>query len=186
VSRGLSTTWTNALDDNQFKLATLIDIELSSTFRLTDYGASLTYNTNTYANSQNLIDIAEAKETGALKVNSMAITLTGADSSQAYIAAFLGGDYINKRLLLRRALVNASNVVQDVFTYFDGRITGFDIVDSTTETNLTVEAASHWVDFDKIRCRRTNLKSQQSFFPNDVGFEYAHNKVKDLRWGRKS
>lgn len=186
MSRGLSTTWTNALDDNQFKLATLIDIELSSTFRLTDYGASLTYNTNTYANSQNLIDIAEAKETGALKVNSMAITLTGADSSQAYIAAFLGGDYINKRLLLRRALVNASNVVQDVFTYFDGRITGFDIVDSTTETNVTVEAASHWVDFDKIRCRRTNLKSQQSFFPNDIGFEYAHNKVKDLRWGRKS
>lgn len=186
MSRGLSSTWTTALDDNQFLLATLIDIELSSTFRLTDYGASLTYSSNTYANSANLIEIGEARESGALKVNSLSITLTGADASQAYIAAFLGGDYINKRLLLRRALINASNVVQDVFTYFDGRIIGFDIADSTTETNVTVEAASHWVDFDKIRCRRTNLKSQQSFFPNDVGFEYAHNKIKDLRWGRKS
>lgn len=184
MSRGLSTTWTNALDDNQFQLATLIDIEFSTVLRITDYGQTLTYNSNSYGNSANVIDIGDVRETGALKVNSMSIRLTGAN--QTYISAFLQNDYINRRLHVRRALITGTNTVADVFTFFDGRITGFDIGDSTTDSEISIDAASHWADFEKIRCRRTNLKSQQSFFPNDVGFQYAHNKIKDLRWGRKS
>ena len=184
MSRGLSSTWTTALDDNQFRLATLIEIHFSTVLYLTDYGVDLTYNANSYTNSADIIDIGDVREAGALKVNSMNISLSGAD--QTYIAAFLQNDYINIRLLVRRALIDSSNLVSDVFTFFDGRITGFDIIDTRSESEISIEAASHWVDFEKIRCRRTNHKTQQSFISTDDGFEYAHNKVKDLRWGRKS
>lgn len=184
MSRGLSTTWTTALDDNQFRLATLVEIHFSTVLYLTDYGVDLTYNAQSYSNSADIIEIGDVKETGALKVNSMALTLSGAD--QTYISAFLQNDYINTRLLVRRALISASDTVSDVFTFFDGRITGFDIVDDTRESGITIEAASHWIDFEKVKCRRTNHKQQQSYFSTDLGFEYAHNKVKDLRWGRKA
>lgn len=182
MSRGLSTTWTNALNDNQFRLATLLRIQLSTELRLTDYGADLTYSSLTYGNSADVIDISDVTETGALKVNEMNITLTGADRS--YIAAFLSNNFINERLLIYRALVAANDTVSDVFTFFDGRITAFNIADSGYRSEIVISAASHWVDFDKVRCRRTNLKSQQSFFSADVGMEYAHIKTKDLRWGR--
>jgi hypothetical protein len=187
MSRGLSATWTSALSSNQFRLATLVSIEFSSsTLRLTDYGASLSYGGNTYANSANLIEIGDVTETGALKVNEMTVTLTGSDPSAIYISAFLNNNYVNSRMLIYRALVDASDAILDVFTFFDGRISNFEIGDSETESTISVTAASHWADFEKVRCRRTNLNSQQSFFPGDLGMEYAHVVTKDLRWGRES
>ena len=183
MSRGLSSTWTNALNDNQFRLATLIRIQLSTELRLTDYGSTISYGSLSYENSADVIDIGDVTETGALKVNEMNITLVGAD--RTYIAAFLNNNYINERLLIYRALMTSGGAVSDAFTFFDGRITSFNISDSNENSEIAISAASHWVDFDKVRCRRTNLKSQQSFFYADVGLEYAHVVTKDLRWGRK-
>ncbi len=186
MSRGLSTTWTNALDDNQFRLATLITIDFGggSSFNLTDYGVNLTHNTVSYINSADVIEIGDVTESGALKVNEMSISLTGAD--RTYIAAFFNNDYINAPIVIRRALVSASDTVQATFVFFDGLISSFQIADDTRSSTIEITAASHWVDFDKIRCRRTNLNSQQSFFSTDLGFEYAHIVTKDLRWGRKA
>lgn len=186
MSRGLSTTWTTALDDNQFRLATLIRIVFgpSAEINLTDYGSDITHNTVNYINSEDVIEIGDVTETGALKVNEMTIALTGAD--RTYIAAFFNNDYVNAPITIRRALMNSSDQVLDTFVFFDGKISSFQINDSDYESRLEVTAASHWVDFDKVRCRRTNLKSQQSFFPNDLGLEYSHIKTKDLRWGRKA
>lgn len=186
MSRGLSTTWTTALDDNQFRLATLIRIvfSASSEINLTDYGVDLTHNTVNYINSADVVEIGDVTETGALKVNEMSIALTGAD--RTYIAAFFNNDYVNAPITIRRALIDSSDAVLDTFVFFDGKISSFQIMDSDYDSRIEITAASHWVDFDKVRCRRTNLKSQQSFFPNDLGMEYAHIQTKDLRWGRKA
>lgn len=186
MSRGLSATWTAALDDNQFRLATLIRIvfSASSEINLTDYGVDLTHNTVNYINSADVIEIGDVTETGALKVNEMSISLTGAD--RTYIAAFFNNDYVNAPITIRRALIDSSDQVSDTFIFFDGKISSFTISDNDYRSEIIVSAASHWADFDKVRCRRTNLKSQQSFFPNDDGMEYAHVVTKDLRWGRKS
>jgi hypothetical protein len=188
MSRGLSATWTSALSSNQFRLATLVSIEFSPSdiLRLTDYGVDLSYSGDTYGNSANLIDIGDVTETGALKVNEMTIALTGSDPNALYVSAFLNNNHVNCRMLIYRALIDANDAVLDVFTFFDGRISNFEIADSATESAISITAASHWADFEKVRCRRTNLNSQQSFFPSDVGMEYAHIVTKDLRWGRES
>ena len=186
MSRGLSATWLNALDDNQFRLATLIKIQSlgNSSILLTDYGAEITYLAEDYLSNGAVLEIGDVSETGALKVNELNVTLTGSDTQQTYIAAFLNNSHTNARIIIRRALMNANNTVADVFTFFDGRISSFNISDSSFESSVAITCASHWADFDKVRCRRTNLKSQQSFFPDDLGMSYAHVQTKDLRWGR--
>lgn len=187
MSRGLSTAWTNRLSTNNFRLATLITIDFGggSAFNLTDFGVDLTHNTVSYINSADVIEIGDVTESGALKVNEMTISLTGAD--RTYIAAFFNNDYINAQIKILRAIINeASDTVSDTYVFFDGRISAFQIVDEGRNSTIEISAASHWVDFDKVRCRRTNLNSQQSFFSTDEGFEYAHIVTKDLRWGRKA
>ena len=185
MSRGLGTAITNELAKNGFKLATLISVNVgNSTFNITDYGVQLTDTDSTvYLDGASVINISDVSETGALKVNSFDLTLTGAD--QTFISAFLQNDYIDKQAIIRRAIVSGTNTVIDSFIYFDGRITTFSIDDTETESSMAIEIASHWADFEKLNNRKTNLNSQQIHFPNDIGFEYAANTTKDLRWGRE-
>jgi len=185
MSRGLSSTITTALASNGFRLATLVTINVgTSVYYLTDYGVDLTdTNSQVYQDGANVIEIADVTETGALKVNSFELVLTGAN--QAFISAFLQNDYIDKQVLVRRALVDANDTVDDSFLFFDGRIVSFQIEDTERESNISLSIASHWADFEKIKNRRTNLNSQQVYFPNDIGFEYASKITKDLRWGRE-
>jgi len=186
MSRGLGVNVTNALASNGFRLATLLEINIgASTFYLTDYGVDLTdVDAQVYGNSADFIELSSVSETGALKVNSLSLTLSGAD--QIFIAALLNGDYIEKDVLVRRAVVNASDLVVESFLFFDGRITTYQIEDTERESRVVLEVASHWSDFEKVNNRRTNLNSQQVYFPNDMGFQYASKIVKDLRWGRSS
>jgi len=186
MSRGLSSEVTTALATNGFRLATLIYIEVgNSIYRITDFGVDLTdLDFQLYTSSADLIDIASVSETGALRVNSFDLVLSGAN--QAFISAFLQNDYIDKRALIKRAVVSSENAVTGSFVFFDGRISSFKIEDSESDSKLSISIASHWSDFEKVNNRKTNLNSQKVHFPNDLGFQYASKVVKDLRWGRKS
>jgi len=184
MSRGLSTTITNALATNNFRLATLVEINVgSTTYYITDYGVQLTdTDARVYDDSADIIEIDGVTESGALKVNGFTLTLGGA--SQTYISAFLQGNYIDKRVRIKRAIVDASDNITASFVFFDGRIVTYSIADTERESNISIEIASHWADFDKVKNRRTNQNSQQMHFPNDLGFQYAPKIIKDLRWGR--
>lgn len=186
MSRGLGTSITNALATNKFRFATLIEINVgSATYYMTDYGVSLTdTNTRVYSQSADIIEIDGVSESGALKVNSFTLTLSGAN--QVFIAAFLQNDYIDKEVVIKRAIVDGDDNVVDSFFFFVGRIVTYSITDTERESNISLSIASHWADFEKIKNRRTNQNSQQMYFPNDVGFEYASKITKDLRWGRKA
>jgi hypothetical protein len=50
---------------------------------------------------------------------------------------------------------------------------------------LAIEAASHWVDFERRSGRHTNHAEQQVWFAGDKGFEFASEVMKDIPWGRK-
>lgn len=186
MSRGLSTTITNALATNNFRLATLLEINVgSATYYITDYGVELTdTNTRVYDDSADIIEIDGVTESGALKVNGFTLTLSGAN--QVFIAAFLQNDYIDKEVIIKRAIVDVDDNVTASFVFFDGRIVTYSIADTERESTISLEIASHWADFEKIKNRRTNQNSQQMYFPNDIGFQYAPKITKDLRWGRKA
>jgi hypothetical protein len=68
---------------------------------------------------------------------------------------------------------------------FNGQITKWQIVENRGRSGVRLSVASHWADFEKLGGRLTNNSSQQFYFPNDLGFEYAANTIRDIKWGRE-
>lgn len=193
MSRGINATTKASLASDGFYFATLIKMEFSqpsaTTIRLTDFGSDLSVNVTgsgaeTFTSSSHLLSIGDAAESASLQVNTLTLTMSGVD--QAILSTFLTYEYIDAPCRIWRAVIDSSNnVVGEHFVFFDGRIVGFDVRDGGTDSEVEIEIASHWRDFEKINNRKTNSNSQSIHFPGDKGFEFASRVAKDIRWGRK-
>jgi len=173
-----------ALESDSFNIATLVQIDFSSVLRLTDWGRSVTALSNTWDSSGHFMGIGDVTESAELRVNDLSLTLSGVE--QAYVAIFLGNNYIDVPITVYRAILDDSDsVIGAPILIFDGILTGYQIEDTDTESKVTVKMASHWKDFEKENGRRTNHNSQQLYFAGDLGFEFAAKSIKDLKWGRK-
>ena len=186
MPRNLNATLKNELAKDGFDLCTLIFIDIGAGIYLTDYFHNVSYGGNTYNTSDHLVSIGSPRESRDLRVNTLNVTLSGVE--QTYISAFLQNDFVNRQVLIHRAAMSAGSIVGAPMVLFDGRMTRFEVSESDRSSEVTLEVASHWADFEKKAGRLTNNNSQQFFFPStplDVGFEYAANTVRDLKWGRK-
>lgn len=184
MPRGLNSTLKTELAKDSFRLCNLVFIDVGSGIRLTDYAHDVVDGSNTYSVSDHVLNIGEPKESRELRVNTMSLSLSGVE--QTYISLFLGNDYVNRQILIQKAAISSTGtIVGSPFVAFDGRLTRFEVTERRDSSEVIVEAASHWADFDKKSGRLTNNNSQQQYFPGDVGFEYAANTVRDLKWGRK-
>ena len=93
--------------------------------------------------------------------------------------------YIDRQVTVQRVLLgNDYSIIGDPILIYDGRIQSFSITDNSDTSTVSIMASSHWADFEKKAGRRTNHNSQQIYFPGDLGFEFAPNTVRDLKWGR--
>lgn len=184
MPRGLNSSLKTALQQDSFRFCNLIYIDVGSGIRLTDYGHDISYSSNTYSASDHLLRVGEAKESRELRVNTLSLSLSGVE--QTYISLFLGSDYVNRQIIMYKAAIDdAGAIIGAPFVAFDGRLTRYEITESGDGSEVVIEAASHWADFDKKAGRLTNNNSQQQYFLGDVGFEYAANTIRDLKWGRK-
>jgi hypothetical protein len=184
MPRGLSSTIITELEKDDIRLAGLIYMDIGSGQYLTDYAHDLVAGGVTYTSSTHLLSVGAPRESRDLRVNTVSVTLSGVQ--QTYLTLFLTNDHVNRQVKFSKALVDDDGaVIGDSILAFDGRITRFEIKESSRTSEITIEVASHWADFEKTAGRLTNTNSQQRFFPNDLGFAYAANTIRDLRWGRK-
>lgn len=79
-------------------------------------------------------------------------------------------------------------VVVDPIAIFDGRCDQPSITEDPESGKcvVTIDAASHWVDFERIPGRHTNDSEQQLWFPGDRFFEHVHAQAREVIWGRPS
>lgn len=183
MTRGINATTTAAMSGDSFRIATLVNLDLAAPVFLTDYGVNLTINSQLWTSSGHLLEVGDVSETAGLRVNSMTLALSGVE--QSFVSAFLSSDYIDRQVKIYRAILDQSNVlVGSEFLVFDGRISAISIDDDENGSIITVEIASHWADFEKTNGRRTNTISQSIHFPGDLGFDYASQTIKNLKWGR--
>jgi hypothetical protein len=171
------------LAKDNFNLCHLVELGFSTTIYLTDFGHDVSWAGDNYLAYDGLLGVASPQETQELRVGNVNVTVSGVD--QTFISIFLGQNWINRPAKISRAVLNNSGtVIGSPIVVFSGQVAQYQIGESNNGSDVTIGIASHWADFDKKAGRFTNNNSQQYYFPGDLGFEYAANTVKDLRWGR--
>jgi|TARA_Y100000034_G_scaffold28640_2_gene34435 hypothetical protein len=161
----------------------LVEIHFATPVYLTNHTRAVTWGGNTYQPGGGLLRVEAVKESADVRAGGFNLTLTGV--SATYRALFLAGDTTDRRVVVRRVFFDAADaLIADPVVIADGNIAGYRIKEEAATSVVEVEVASHWADFDKVAGRRTTVHSQQLHFPNDTGFRWAADAVKDLLWGR--
>jgi hypothetical protein len=84
-------------------------------------------------------------------------------------------------------LNSAMTPIADPVLMFSGRINKPTISEDPESGTcvISIEAASHWVDFERRGGRHTSNNEQRRWDPNDKGFQYSDAVLSDIKWGIK-
>lgn len=160
----------------------------SATYRFTDAGMDLTWNSNTYTNSGNVLGFGNVEENLQMDIAEVALVLTGVNS--AIISIFLNENFIDRPCRIYKGFLNSSGaIIVDPVLIFSGRLDSPSFEEDPTEgtTSVTCNAADHFVDFDTKNGRRTNPTEQKTLFPGDKGFDFVHSlQDKVIQWGKQT
>ena len=183
MTRTLDSATQAALASDSFNVATLVQLDFTTVIRLTDWSRDVTAFSSTFTSSPDLTSTPGVTENSELRVNTTDIEFGG--ESQTYTALFLTNNYIDVRGRVWKALIDSSEaIVGTPILFFDGRITGYVIDDNDSRSTVGVSLASHWKDFELKKGRLTNSNSQNLYFENDRGFDFAHETRNDIKWGK--
>mgnify|MGYP000016846897 CR=1 FL=1 len=183
MPRTINASTISALQSDEIRICHLVQIDFDEILRLTDNFHPLQFNGVTFLAAGHLIRIDDVQETEELRVGTLKIRLSSVD--QAYLSIFLNMNYLNRRVRIWNAFLNPSGgIIGDPVATFDGEVTGYAVTEDSDSSTISLACASHWADFERKAGRLTNNNSQQYFFPNDTGFRFAADSVKDIKWGK--
>jgi hypothetical protein len=192
MSRNITAGLQTKLAGRKLFLTDLIELHLDTPLYFTTTNINLIYNSPTSEDSSETEYLAQGQfigygsviESADLRVGTMEMTFTAVDSTM--VAVVLNNDYIDKRVVIYRAVLNDdySFTNNDVFMIFDGFINGYNIREERDTAVLTLECSSQFADFERTNGRRSNPSSQNLYFANDRGMDFSPQIVKDIKWGR--
>ena len=192
MTRNISTTLQTKLEAKSVFVADLIEMHFSTPLYFTTTNINIDYDSptapesgvQTYLAQGLFLNYGDIIENSDLRVGTLELNFTAVDPTM--VAVLLNNDFIDKRVVLYRAVLNSdySFTSDDVFTIFDGRISGWAISEEQNTASVSLSVASFFADFNRTNGRRTNPASQNLYFPNDRGMDFSPQIVKDIRWGR--
>jgi len=192
MTRNIPAALQSKLEAKTVFVADLIEMHFSTPLYFTTTNINLQYDsptapdagTNTYLAQGLFLNYGDIIENSDLRVGTLELNFTAVDPTM--VAVLINNDFIDKRVVLYRAVLGSdySFTDDDVFTIFDGRISGWAISEEQNTANVSLSVASFFADFNRTNGRRTNPASQNLYFPNDRGMDFSPQIVKDIRWGR--
>lgn len=160
----------------------LIEMQLNGiTVRLTEAMFNVEYDGDTYLGNGVLLDIDGAKETSELSVNSTSITFTAAE--QSIVALMLQNNQIERPVRIFRAYLDDKGNTIGVVQLTWGTTTSFTINDDEDSTEIQIEVAGPFSDWEKKSGRASSDGSMRKYFPNDPSMEFASQVQTELEWG---
>lgn len=156
----------------------------SSAVYITDAYRDISWEGHAWVAMGHFLSFSDIEESGGIEVSSCTLGLSGVD--QSYISLFLNTDFIDREVSIWKGFLDSSMaVISSPLLIFNGRINRPGITEDPNSgaCTLAVEAASNWVDFQRIPGRHTNHTEQQIWYPGDKGFEFAADKTTQLKWG---
>ena len=182
MPRSLSTDLQAQVSSTATKTAFLVELNLSSTIRLTDWYANVTYDSNTYEAGGSFLQVDSTTETGQLEVDE--INLGFSNVTDQVRSLVQDGAFTDKTVDIYLAYFNTDETIVGAINYFTGQIRNVAISESIDNSVLTMTVASHWANWNLTKGRHYSDESQQSFSSGDKGMEFATQVKQDVRWGR--
>jgi len=181
MPRSLSTALQNQVSASATKTAFLVELNLSSTVRLTDYYTNVVFDSNTYEAGGSFLTVDATSETGQLQVDEVNIAFSNiTDQVRSLIQT---GAFTDKEVEIHLAYFDTNESIVGAINYFTGNIRNVSIQENTDDSTLTLVVASHWSNWNLTKGRHFSDESQQAFSSGDKGMEFATQVKDDVRWG---
>ena len=181
MPRSLSSALQTQVSSTATKTAFLVDLNLSSTIRLTDWYTNVTYDSNSYEAGGSFLSVDSTTETGQLQVDE--INLGFSNITNEVRSLVQDGAFTDKTVEIYIAYFNENETIVGAINFFTGQIRNVSIQESIDNSILNMTIASHWANWNLTKGRHYSDESQQSFSTGDKGFEFATQVKSDVRWG---
>ena len=181
MPRSLSSALQTQVSSTATKTAFLVELNLSSTIRLTDWYSNVTYDSNSYEAGGSFLSVDSITETGQLQVDE--INLGFSNITDQVRSLVQDGEFTDKTVDIYLAYFNSDETIVGAINYFTGQIRNIGINENLNESTLQMTVASHWANWNLTKGRHFSDESQQSFSSGDKGMEFATQVKSDVRWG---
>jgi len=181
MPRSLSSALQTEVSSTATKTAFLVELNLSSTIRLTDWYTNVTYDSNNYEAGGSFLQVDSTTETGQLQVNE--INLGFSNVTDQVRSLVQDGSFTDKEVDIYLAYFNSDETIVGAINFFKGQIRNVAIQETVDNATLTMTVASHWANWNLTKGRHFSDESQQSFSTGDKGMEFATQVKADVRWG---
>ena len=165
----------------------LFELFLATTIYATDAPFPISWGGNTYTALGHFIAFSGGEENRDLAETRLTVSLSGVD--QAWISNVLEQNYVDRRLVVRRAfLAPGGGVMVDPVALFDGLCDGRSRISEdhgagASRCVVTLEAGSHWSDFGRRPGRHANDNEQRFLFAGDGFFRFVSEINRTVTWG---
>lgn len=181
MPRSLSTDLQTQVSSTATKTAFLVELNLSSTIRLTDWYSDVTYDSNSYEAGGSFLTVDSTTETGQLQVDEVNIAFSNITNQVRALVE--DGSFTDKTVEIYLAYFNSEETIVGAINYFTGKVRSVSIQENIEDTTLKMTVASHWANWNLTKGRHFTDESQQDFSTGDKGFEFASQVKDDVRWG---
>jgi len=181
MPRSLSTALQNQVSSETTKTAFLVELNLSSTIRLTDWYANVTYNSNSYEAGGSFLTVGSTTETGQLQVDEISIGFSNITDQVRSLVE--DGAFTDKTVDIYIAYFDTNETIVGAINFFTGQIRNVAVQEDLDNSTITMTVASHWANWNLTKGRHYSDESQQAFSSGDRGFEFATQVKSDVRWG---
>lgn len=170
-----------ALKERSFTYAWLV--ELPDGLNFTTYGKDIVADGKTYEATGHILAIPGIGRSKGIKIQDLSLTLAASDGrlKTAFSARKMTGEPIYMKLALMNAddsLISGAPV-----GIYKGFFDTWRLSDSGKQEVITVTVSSPWSQPKKTAGRLTNPTDQQTRFPGDRFFEFAHEEQQNIGWG---
>lgn len=180
MPRSLSSALQTQVSAEATKMAFLVELNLSSTIRLTDWYTNVTYDSNTYEAGGSFLGVDTTTETGQLQVDELNIVCSNVTDQVRSLVE--DGSFTDKTVDIYLAYFSSETIIGAI-NYFTGQIRNVAIQEDIDNSVLTLTVASHWANWNLTKGRHFSEDSQQAFSSGDRGMEFATQVKSDVRWG---
>lgn len=181
MPRSLSSALQTQVSAEATRMAFLVELNLSSTIRLTDWYTNVSYDSNTYEAGGSFLSVDKTTETGQLQVNE--INLGFSNITDEVRSLVEDGSFTDKTVEIYIAYFNSDEDIVGAINYFNGQIRNVSIQENIDSSVLNMTVASHWANWNLTKGRHFSEDSQQAFSSGDRGMEFATQVKSDVRWG---